>query len=235
MPVLCPCPYTTLVSRDHGRGWRPGWIGPGGGRVGRADNEGMRDELADHPDRLRWNARYQERCSPLQPHDLAVAALRYPLPDGPVLELASGASGSALAAAAAGRRVTAVDISDVALRQLGDEAGRRGLRGAIEIVHADLTQWRPAVTPYALVLCAGYWDRGVFGWAAAAVADGGLLGWQALTETARVARPGLPANWCLGPGEPATLLPSGFTVLAQPDLPGAGGPGTWRRLLARRA
>jgi SAM-dependent methyltransferase len=196
----------------------------------------MRDELADHPDRLRWNARYDGvAAAPLRPHDLAVAALGGPLPDGPlpagpVLDLACGLSGSALAAAAAGRLVTAVDISDVALRRLGAEAGRRGLLGQIELVHADLTRWRPAGAPYALVLCAGYWDRAVFGWAAAALAPGGVLGWQALTEAARAARPGLPADWCLGPGEPATLLPPGFTVLSQEDVPGA-----WRRLLARRA
>jgi SAM-dependent methyltransferase len=199
----------------------------------------MRDELADHPDRLRWNARYDASAGPLRPHDLAVAALRGllpggPLPDGPVLELACGPSGSALAAAAAGRRVTAVDISDVALGRLRAAAGRRGLLDKIDIVHADLTRWRPAQTPYALVLCTGYWDRAVFGWAAAALAGGGVLGWQALTEAARVARPGLPAQWCLGPGEPATLLPPGFTVLSQEDRPGAGAPGTWRRLLARR-
>jgi hypothetical protein len=195
----------------------------------------MRDELADHPDRLRWNARYQARVASLRPHELAAAALGHPLPDGPVLELASGASGSALALAAAGRQVTVVDISDVALARLDDEAGRRGLRGAIEIVHADLTRWRPAGRPaYALVLCAGYWDPAVFGWAAAAVAAGGVLGWQALTQAARAARPRLPADWCLRPGEPATLLPPGFTVLDQRDRPGAGGPGGWRQLLARR-
>jgi SAM-dependent methyltransferase len=200
----------------------------------------MRDELADHPDRLRWNARYDGRAAPsFGPHDLAVAALHGPLPDGPlldgrVLDLACGLSGSALAAAAAGRRVTAVDISDVALRRLRAEAGRRGLLDRIELVHADLARWRPAGAPYALVLCAGYWDRAVFGWAAAALAAGGVLGWQALTQAARVARPGLPADWCLGPGEPATLLPPGFTVLSQADVPDAGAPGTWRRLLARR-
>jgi Methyltransferase domain len=192
----------------------------------------MRDELAGHPDRLRWNARYDGRAASFEPRDLAVTALRNSLPDGPVLELAGGPSGSALAAAEAGRHVTVVDISDVALLALTREAERRGLRPLLEVVHADLEAWRPAAGRYALVLCAGYWDRAVFGRAAAAVADGGLLGWQALTQAARDARPGLPAAWCLGPGEPAALLPAGFAVLQDEDLPGTGG--TWRRLLARR-
>ena len=81
------------------------------------------------------------------------------------------------------------------------------------------------------MLCAGYWDREVFGAAAAAVAGGGGLAWQALTAAARTARPGLPAAWCLGPGEPAVLLPAGFTVVQEAD---PRGDGTWRRLLARR-
>jgi len=134
----------------------------------------MRDELAGHPDRLRWNSRYAERHPAFEPHDLALTALCSDLPDGPVLELACGPSGSALAAAAAGRHVTAVDVSDVALGLLRDEAQRRGVLGLIDIVHADLPAWRPAGAPYALVLCAGYWDREVFGRAAAAVADGGV-------------------------------------------------------------
>jgi SAM-dependent methyltransferase len=191
----------------------------------------MRDELAGHPDRRRWNSRYAGPRPAFEPHDLASAALRNDLPDGPVLELACGPSGSALAVAAAGRHVTAVDVSDVALRLLRDEAERRGVLGLIDIVHADLQAWRPAGGPYALVLCAGYWDREVFGRAAAAVADGGVLAWQALTAAARAARPGLPAAWCLGPGEPAVLLPAGFTVVQQAD---PRGDGTWRRLLARR-
>ena len=211
-----------------------GWAGrtAAGRPVVACDDRGMNDELASHPDRLRWNARYDRRAALFEPSDLAVTALRNSLPSGPVLELAGGPSGSALAAAAAGRRVTVVDISDVALNALAGEAERRGVRPLLEIVHADLEAWRPAAGPYALVLCAGYWDRAVFGRAVAAVADSGLLGWQALTQAARDARPGLPAAWCLGPGEPAALLPAGFIVLQDEDVPGTAG--TWRRLLARR-
>ena len=111
----------------------------------------MRDPLADHPDRRRWNARYDGQAQSFEPHDLAAAAAALTPPDGPVLELACGPSGSALAAAAAGRHVTAVDVSDVALRLLRAEAGRRGLLGRIDIVHADLVTWRPAAAQYALV------------------------------------------------------------------------------------
>lgn len=156
-----------------------------------------------------------------------------PLPAGPVADLACGPSGSALLAAAYGRQVTAVDVSAVALDLLGQEARRRGLAGRITLVHADLAGWYPDPAGYALVLCTGFWDPAVFATAAQAVAPGGVLGWEAFTAAAREARPSLNPTWCLGPGEPATLLPAGFDVLSQQDQPDPE-HGDRRRLLARR-
>jgi hypothetical protein len=184
-----------------------------------------------HPDRLRWNARYSEGRAPsFTPHPLAVRALAMGLPAGPVADLACGPSGAALLAAADGRPVTAVDVSDVALRLLGDEASRRGLGPLITLVHADLSAWRAQPRSYALVLCTGFWERAVFAAATEAVADGGLLGWEAFTSEARRERPTLSPDWCLAPGEPACLLPADFTVIDQLDVPGER-----RQLLARRA
>lgn len=188
-------------------------------------------DLAGSPDRLRWNARYGERGSaPFTPHPLAVRALALAPPDGPVLDLASGPSGAALLAAGTGRRVIAVDVSEVALGLLGEEAARRGLAGLITLVHADLTVWQPPARACALVLCTGYWEPGAFARATGAVAGGGVIAWEAFTAQARARRPGLDPAWCLGPGEPASLLPAPFTVLggSGPQVPGK------RRLLARR-
>jgi SAM-dependent methyltransferase len=191
-------------------------------------------DLAGHPDRRRWNERYGAGFIPsFTPHPLAVAALALDLPAGPVADLASGPSGSALLAAAQGRPVTAVDVSEVALALLGQEARRRGLDHLITLIHADLGVWRPGPGRYALVLATGFWDAGVFAAAAAAVAAEGVLGWEAFTLAARQARPTLPAAWCLGPGEPATLLPRGMSVITQEDVPDDH-RGTRRRLLARR-
>jgi SAM-dependent methyltransferase len=191
-------------------------------------------ELAGHPDRVRWNDRYQAGgLVSFEPHPLAVRALALPLPEGPAADLACGVSGSTLLAAAAGRPVTAVDISDVALGLLDTEARRRGLAGPVTLVQADLLTWRPERDAYALVMCTGYWDRQLFAAATDAVAEGGLLAWEALTAQARRARPSLCPGWCLEPGQPASLLPPGFTVLESRDL--AGGHHLPRRnLLARR-
>src|SRR5215472_1237598 len=191
-----------------------------------------RPELAANPDRLRWNAKYlDDFTASFLPHPLAERALSLPLPAGPVLDLASGPSGSALLAAAAGRRCDAVDASDVALGMLAREAHSRGLAGLIRLVHADLGSWRPEPSSYAFVLCTGFWDRGLFTAAAAAVQPGGLLGWEALSAQARLTKPSVPASWCLAPGEPARLLPDSFGVL-EDYLVGAAG--SRRHLLARR-
>jgi hypothetical protein len=202
----------------------------------------------DHTDRLRWNARYTAGFVPsFVSHPLAVrvfesagsagssgssgasGAVSMDLPDGPLAELACGPSGAALLAAASGRRVTAVDVSEIALGMLGDEARRRGLDHLITLVHADLSAWRPEPRSYAVILCTGFWAPAVFTAAVDAVAAGGLLGWEAFTAQARHSRPSLPADWCVAPGEPASLLPPDFTLLDQHDRDQK------RQLLARRA
>jgi SAM-dependent methyltransferase len=185
---------------------------------------------ATHPDQLRWNERWAAREPDFAPHPLAVAALALPLPAGPVLELACGPSGSALLAAAAGRQVDAVDVSDVALAQLAAEASRRGVRDRLRLVQADLESWS-AEPRYAIILCTGYWERSTFASALSALAPGGVLAWEALTTQARVGRPSLPAAWCLEPGQPAALLPASYTVLASGDVPGQ----PRRRMLARNS
>ena len=187
-----------------------------------------------HPDRLRWNARYAGGFVPsFVPHPLADRALAMDLPDGPVADLACGPSGSALLAAARGRQVTAVDVSELALGMLGDEARRRGMEYLVTLIHADLAAKPLRPGSHALVLCTGFWARDVFIAAAGAVMAGGLLGWEAFTAEARLARPHLSPDWCLAPGEPASLLPAGFIVLDQHDVPDRQGP-VRRQFLARR-
>ena len=103
------------------------------------DSAGARLVPGDQPDRVKWNARYAAGFAPsFAPHPLAARSLALALPDGPVADLACGPSGTALLAAAHGRRVTAVDVSEVALGLLGAEARRRGLGEEITLVHADL-------------------------------------------------------------------------------------------------
>jgi SAM-dependent methyltransferase len=200
------------------------------------DSTGARLVPDDQPDRVKWNAKYAAGYEPsFTPHPLAVRVLEsaVDLPDGPVADLACGASGTALLAAAHGRQVTAVDVSEVALGMLGAEAMRRGLGDLITLVHADLSAWQPQSRSFALVLATGFWDSAIFKAAAGAVAPGGLLAWEAYTAEARLSRPSLAPEWCLAPGEPASLLPPGFTLLDQSDLPSPEQP-VRRQMLSRR-
>src|SRR3984957_12344004 len=122
MAVIVP----RLVTASLGRMWPPS------------------PELTDHPDRLRWNARYGGNyVATFRPHPLAAEALRLALGAGPVLELAAGPSGSALLAAAAGHPVTVIDISDAGLGLLAAEASRRGVAERFALVQAGLAPWAP--------------------------------------------------------------------------------------------
>ena len=192
-------------------------------------------ELAGHPDRLRWNARYEAKTASFAAHPLAVQALPLAPVSMPVLELAAGPSGSALLAAESGRRVVVVDASDVALELLHAEAVRRGVEHLLALTQADLAVWRPPQASYGLVLCTGYWEGAtdLFDAAAAAVTPGGVLAWEALTVAARESHPNVPEAWCVLDGQPASLLPADFRLITQYDPEAAGG--SRRRMLARRS
>ena len=192
--------------------------------------------LEIHPDRLKWNARYQEPKR-LQSRDtcpLFDRAMSAGIPEGPVLELACGISGQALALAESGRDVLAVDISDEALDRLEAAAKVRGLESRLELVQADLNVWRPpADRDYALVFCVMYWEKAVFDYAWPSVAAGGLIAWQGFNLEHLRYRPSQNPDWCFKEGEPASRLPDGqFTVLHEEDVD--EGHRVIRRMVARR-
>jgi hypothetical protein len=189
--------------------------------------------LADHAERVKWNAKHSEGYSrSFRSQPILDEALAAGVPNGPVLELACGTSGNALALAAAGRSVTALDVSDVALALLDEEARRSGLADRITLRHTDLSAWRPGETRYALVLCVRYWERALFPVACEAVAPGGLLAWEAFSLDELRYRPAFHRAWCVGADEPASLLPPGHTLLSQRAID--DGKGATHRMLARR-
>jgi SAM-dependent methyltransferase len=187
------------------------------------------DGLRDHPDRLRWNARYASTAPQFTPHPLVAVALAAGMPDGPVLELACGRSGSALELAAAGRGVIAVDVSDVAIADLAAEAERRGLSARIDCVLADVPSYDPGAERFALVLATYFWDEAAFRAGCAAVLPGGLLGWEA-----RSPGPDGPRHpWEVTHGTLSAQLPERFEVLDERPVVTEAHRST--RLLARAA
>ncbi|HEX6197330.1 MAG TPA: class I SAM-dependent methyltransferase [Jiangellaceae bacterium] len=188
--------------------------------------------LRDHPDRRRWNARYRTAAPPkFEPHPFVAEAQRVGFPAGPVLELACGRSGSALALAASGRDMVAVDVSDLALSQLVAEAEHRGLAEKITTVVADVASYRPGSARFALVLATYYWDEDAFTSACTAVLDGGLIGWEALVQ-----RPGAGLEstrpWEIEPGSLSARLPPDFEVIDERAMDVDDKMST--RILARR-
>lgn len=185
-----------------------------------------REPVAEHPDRLRWNARYETSPADFASHPFAAEALSAEVPEGRVLELACGRSGTALALAMAGRCVVAVDVSDVALAQLAAEASRRRLADRVECVLADAGVYTPEPGGFAAVMATRYWDPEVFAGACRAVAPGGLLLWEALADVDG-------GRWHVEHGELSARLPAGFEVLRE-ETHQAGTHRT-SRLIARRA
>ncbi len=177
----------------------------------------------------RWNARYRGGDPPsFRVHPVVARALARGFPAGVTADLACGTSGSALRLAETGRRVLAVDIAEAGLVLLDGEARRRGLRSLLIPVQGDLACWSAREQSLALVVCTGFWDREVFAAAVRATAPGGLIAWEAFTTGILTDRPSFPQPWCLRDGEPAALLPPGFTMLEQQEVPGHR-----RQLIAR--
>ncbi|WP_429885985.1 class I SAM-dependent methyltransferase [Geoalkalibacter halelectricus] len=84
----------------------------------------------------KWNARWQERAqNPWVPDPWLVHVLPL-LPAGRLLDVACGRGRNALFMAERGYAVTAVDVAAEGLKQLADEARRRGY--ALQTHHCDL-------------------------------------------------------------------------------------------------
>ncbi|OQO92214.1 methyltransferase [Saccharomonospora piscinae] len=177
------------------------------------DGEPSRPPESAAEDRLRWNARYRRATPSFEPHPLADAAWAAGLPPGPVLELACGRSGSALALAERGRHVLAVDVSDVALAQLACRARQRRPAGQLACVRADLRTFVPRRATCALVLSTRFWDPDVFRTARQAVLPGGLLAWEALADSEEAGAQ--PRPYRVRHGALGAALGPGWEVLAE--------------------
>lgn len=99
-----------------------------------------------------WDARYEAAAGSLwgrPPNRHVVDAVR-DLDPGDALDLGAGDGRNAVWLAAKGHRVTAVDISPVALEQLRARAADEGVEVATRLV--DLRQWTPDAGRYDLVV-----------------------------------------------------------------------------------
>ncbi|MCL8207450.1 MAG: class I SAM-dependent methyltransferase [Actinomycetia bacterium] len=127
-------------------------------------------------DRERWNARYRAGHGPRGlPDPEVVRWVGTVPPGGRALDVAAGTGRHALWLAERGWIVDAVDVSEVALSELGREAEARGVPDRIHIIWADLDDWSPPPGRYRLVVMAFFVDRPLLDRLDLALKPGGFL------------------------------------------------------------
>jgi SAM-dependent methyltransferase len=139
--------------------------------------------VSEQFDQAFWDSLYEARpeiWSGNPNHGLVVEVDA--LPPGSALDVGAGEGADAIWLAGRGWRVTAVDISPVALARAASRARRAGAEVAdrIEWVHRDLLSWEPPTRQYELVSAHFFHAapgprRLLFGRLASAVVAGGTL------------------------------------------------------------
>jgi SAM-dependent methyltransferase len=173
-----------------------------------------------------WDAKYRlaEEGAATEPAGI-LCELKPLLPAGPALDLACGSGRNSLFLAERGRRVTAVDWSEPALRILEARAQGKKIpvrriqnfaqsgpikRAGIDVLHADLEKIHLPEHSYDLIVCIRYLQRPLFPQISRALRPGGLL----LYETFTLAQ----LDFEGGPRDPSHLLKPGELREAFPDL-----------------
>ena len=150
-------------------------------------------------DRERWDVRYAPRQLVMGEDPKAlVLELDPALPrSGRALEIASGEGQLVLWLARRGLRVTAVDISAVALGKLSARAAAEGLDGHVELIERDLDRGLPPLEPgFDLASCMDFYSLAVLAEARELLAPGGLLLVEVLLQP-----PGGESPYRAAPGE----------------------------------
>jgi SAM-dependent methyltransferase len=201
--------------------------------------EKERDESAgaahDHAGPVRhdqefWDERYQSApslWSGKPNHHLVAEAAD--LTPGVALDAGAGEGADAIWLAARGWRVTAIDISGVALGRAAGHAAAAGdtVASAIEWLRADIQQWQPPERAYDLVTSQymhmpGDSRRVVYGRLAAAVADKGTLlivGHHPSDMRTTMPRPQQPELFFTGDDIAAELGSDGWEVITNTAAP----------------
>ena len=132
-----------------------------------------------HEDGRRWNERYE--ASPAPSPRAPEALDRWPelallLPaSGRCVDIASGTGAVTLWLAQQGLTVTALDISDVAIRKLEQAAAARGLSSCIDARAVDLDQGLPEdVDDLDLLVCQRFRNRSLYRPIVGRLRSGGL-------------------------------------------------------------
>ena len=168
-------------------------------------------------------------------------ALRATAPLGRVLDLASGRGRHALAAAALGLNVLAIDQNAESLASLARAATATAgkVLGRIETQTIDLETGAPPDLPdeqFGAILVFRYLHRPLMPWIASRLREGGLLLYETFTTEQRSLGWGPKSDdFLLQPGELSSLFPELETEHSEEGPTEAPRPAITARLVARRA
>jgi tellurite methyltransferase len=131
-----------------------------------------------HPQQEKWNQRYRENGghAPLQAAQV-LRDYRHLLPArGKALDLACGLGANAILLAQQGLKISAWDISDVALQRLQHSAAIQQL--SIDTELRDVVASPPQASQFDVIVVSHFLDRGLFPSLKAALNPQGLLFYQ---------------------------------------------------------
>lgn len=184
----------------------------------------MTKDYSDHPDRIKWDARYSDNpdvfgrapsrwllhCYPL--------IERYTRIPAQALDIAAGQGRNSLALARRGFDVTAIDISPIGLKRLNDLANAEYLE--VETVHTSVHDWDWPENRFDLVLDFLFLERPVLERIHRTCRPGGLLCFEAYTidQLGAPVGPKCPKEYLLERDELPTLFP-GFETLESREGP----------------
>ncbi len=149
---------------------------------------GLEDDVAELTGK--WNRRHAEARGPGDPARVLRENAHLLPPCGEALDLACGRGASALLLAALGLRVTAWDISPVAVQGVAAEAARRSLGVRAEV--RDVIARPPAPESFDVILVSHFLDRTLVPALIGALRPDGLLYYQ--TFVRNVLSPQGPSN-----------------------------------------
>jgi SAM-dependent methyltransferase len=158
-----------------------------------------------NPERARWNEKYKKAG-----HDLpSIPLLMYQgrLTKGRALDVAGGLGETSAVLALAGWAVTLVDLSDIAVARARKRAAE--LKADVRVVQGDALRL-PFRGPFETIVVARFLERSIAGELARLLAPGGTLFCEQPMR-------GIREDYCVKPGEFATLFPSLEVVLDAVD------------------
>ena len=190
---------------------------------------------ADHMTdaRHKWNARWRDKAKhPIRPDPW----LRKVLPlllAGKTLDVACGRGRNALFLAGRGMSVTALDVSEEALYQLGREARRRGLQIETRQVDLEAQPQLPAAA-YELVIDFFYFHRPLLPLLRQTVRPGGIAVVRTFSSAGPFPAGSLDEQFVLHPGELLEIFAGWEILLHEEGLEPSRKGGSLAGIVARR-